>query len=142
MAEGDITIGNHYLAELLRGTIDHDTDTFKMALVNATPNIDTWENFDDVTGEISGSGYTAGGVTLASLLITEDDTNDRAAWDFADPSWINLATSTINNGVIYKSTGVSSTSVIVGWVEIATNSNGANYTVQVNANGLFLLAQG
>lgn len=135
MAEGDVTFTNHFKAELFRGTIDLDTDTFKVMLINGSPNVDTWENIDDVSTEISGSGYTADGETLASLVITENDTNNRAEWDFADVTWTNLATATISDAVIYKDTGVDSTSVVVGWVEIATNSNGGNYTLQINASG-------
>ena len=135
MAEGDNTFRNHFKAELFKGKVDLDGDTFKVQVVNATPDIDTWDNEDDITGEISATGNTTVGKSLASLLVMENDTNDRAEWDFADVTWTNLATATINNAVVYLNTGVAATSIIVGWVAISTNSNGGDYTLQINANG-------
>ncbi len=67
------------LANLLGGetagetrAIDFLSDTIKWALATATyaPNLDTHEVFADVTNEVSGTGYTAGGVTAASKTIT------------------------------------------------------------------------
>lgn len=51
---------------------DFLTDTIKVMLTTSayTPNRDTHETKADVTNEISGTGYTAGGVTLASKTIT------------------------------------------------------------------------
>jgi hypothetical protein len=56
------------LEGLLKGSIDFDTDTFKLALLDADYvfNQDTHDFFDDVSAEqITGTGYTAGGVTLS-----------------------------------------------------------------------------
>ncbi len=133
MAEGDVTHPNHFKYMLLQAYLNGKT--VKAMLVNATPNIDTWENKDDVTGEISATGYTAGGKTLGAFTFTENDTNDRGEWDFPDLTWTSLATATINNIVFYYNSGVASTSVVIGWMESATNSNGGDYTVQINANG-------
>lgn len=51
---------------------DFLSDTIKAALTTSayTPNLDTHETFADVTNEITGTGYTAGGVALASKTIT------------------------------------------------------------------------
>lgn len=51
---------------------DYLTDTIKVMLTTSTytPNRDTHETKNDITNEISGTGYTAGGVTLASKTIT------------------------------------------------------------------------
>jgi hypothetical protein len=46
---------------------DWDTDTIKSALTTAyTVDIDTHDFFNDVTNEITGTNYTAGGFTLAT----------------------------------------------------------------------------
>lgn len=52
--------------------IDFLSDTIKCSLHTSTysPNLDTHETFADVTNEVSGTGYTAGGVTLGSKTIT------------------------------------------------------------------------
>lgn len=71
---------------LLNGGIDLLSDTLKVALVTASyvPDVDTHQYYDDVTDEISGTGYTAGGKTLTGKTITQDDANDRARFDAAD----------------------------------------------------------
>lgn len=52
--------------------IDFDTDTVKAALVTSTytPDYLAHDYFNDVTNEVSGTGYTAGGATLASKTVT------------------------------------------------------------------------
>lgn len=54
------------------GSIDLDTDTLKIALTTSsfTANLDTMDFFDDVTNEVTGTGYTAGGATLGSKTLT------------------------------------------------------------------------
>jgi len=51
--------------------------TLKMALLTSTaaPNLSTWSHFSDVTNEITGTGYTAGGQALTSLTNTETAAN-------------------------------------------------------------------
>jgi len=138
MAEGDGTLYNNFKEELMLGQIDLVDDTVKVALVTGhTPDIDTHDFFDDVSGdEESGTGYTAGGETLASKTVTQDNTNDRAAWDAADVTWSGLDVGTPSHAIVYKSTGVASTSALIGYWELETASNGGDYTLQWGANGL------
>ena len=95
--------------DLARGNIDFDTDTFKVLLVTSTysPNKDTHTKRSDVTNEVTGTGYTAGGVASA-CTVTKDTANDKVTLSFAAVSW---ATSTITarGAVIYKSRGGAST---------------------------------
>ncbi len=61
------------------GDIDWLVDTIKCMILNSThtTNIDTQEFIDDVSAnEVSSTGYTAGGETLASKTSTVDNTND------------------------------------------------------------------
>jgi hypothetical protein len=66
-------------ANILGGEIGADTfavdfisDTLKAALLASTytPNLDTHEVFSDLTNEVTGTGYSAGGTTLASKTVT------------------------------------------------------------------------
>lgn len=58
--------------KLWDGSIDADSDTLKIALTTSsyTPALDTHDFFDDVTNEVVGTGYVAGGATLASKTLT------------------------------------------------------------------------
>ncbi len=142
MAVGDVTFHNKFLAELAKGNIDLDGNTFRCLLVSGlTVNIDTQHFWSDISAnEIALSGYTAGGVTLSSLLVTENDTNDRAEWDFDDPNWASIASGSISHAVIVLWTGTASTSTIVCTIE-ASNANGSSYTITIPATGIVHIQQ-
>jgi hypothetical protein len=101
-------IFNSFHRDLATGAIDCDTDTFKVMLVTSsyTPNKDTHDKRDDITNEVTGTGYTAGGATSA-VTVTLDTANDKTTIQFGAVSW---ATSTITarGAVIYKSRGGAS----------------------------------
>ena len=91
---------------ILNGAIDWDTNTINVMLVTATysPNIDTHDFRDDITNEVSGTGYTAGGYTITTPSVTQDNTNDRGVFDSEDPTW-STATITARACVLYRARG-------------------------------------
>ncbi len=124
------------------GSIDFNSDTIKVALVTSsyTPDKDSHAVFSDVTNEVVGTGYSAGGATLASCTVTQDNTNDRGVYDAADPSWATSAL-TARGAVIYKSTGVAGTSPIICYIDFGqdyTSSNGT-FSIVFNASGIFYI---
>ena len=125
-------IYNSAVNDLARGSIDFDTDTFKVLLVTSsyTPSQDNHDKRDDVTNEVTGTGYTAGGVTTA-CTVTQDNTNDRVTLSFASASW---ATSTITarGAVIYKSRGgAASADNLVCYIDFGADvtSTAATFTL-------------
>lgn len=88
------------------GSIDLDTDTIKVALATSsyTPNKDTHNYFDDITNEVSGTGYTAGGATLASKTITLTAAASWATtWASATAYKVgDLVRPTVDNGHLYR----------------------------------------
>jgi hypothetical protein len=52
--------------------VDFLSDTIKIALATSSyaPNLDSHEVFSDVTNEIAGTGYSAGGLALGSKTLT------------------------------------------------------------------------
>lgn len=80
--------------------VDYLSDTIKVALTTSSYayNLDTHEFFSDVTNEITGAGYTAGGVTLGSKTIT---------YTVADSWGVAAATSTayVVGDIVRPSTG-------------------------------------
>lgn len=128
---------------LATGAVDLDTDTFKLMLTTSTysPNRDTHNFRDDVTNEVSGTGYSAGGVTLASVAVTYDTASDEVRIDWADAAWT-TATFTTRYGVIYKSRGgASSADELVALLDFGGDQTvtGANFTIQFNANGVLYI---
>lgn len=114
-------------------------DTIKVALVTSsyTPDLDTHDFFNDVTNEVSGTGYTAGGATLGSQTLTLDTTNDRLVFDGADTTWT-TSTITARAAVVYKSTGTASTSDLICYVDFTTDrsSDGGTFQITWHANGI------
>lgn len=133
---------NNFKKNIMNGAIDLDTDTIKVALVTSayTINIDTHEFFSSITNEVSGTGYTAGGKTLTTPAVTEDTTNDRGVFDADDVSWT-TATITARAAIIYKSTGSSATSPLIGYVDFGSDqvSTAGTFTISWNASGIVLL---
>lgn len=68
---------------MARGAIDFDTDTFKVMLVTSAyvPSKDSDLKRSNVTNEVVGTGYTAGGVTSA-VTVTKDTANDKVTLSF------------------------------------------------------------
>ena len=128
-------IYNSCLNDMATGAIDFDTNSFKIELVTSsyTPNKDTHTKRSDVTNEISGTGYTAGGVSTA-VTVTNDTANDRIDINFADVSW-SSATLTAAAAVIYKTTGTASTDNLVAYLDFAGNviSTNGTFTVDITS---------
>lgn len=136
-------IYNSFKAKIMDGSIDLDTDTIKVALVTSTytPNQDTHDFFDDITNEVVGTGYTAGGATLASKTVTADTTDNEGVFDAADVTW-STSTITARGAVIYKSTGTAGTSALICYLDFTTDqsSSAADFIIAWNAEGILNLA--
>ena len=132
-------IYNSAVDDMARGAIDFDTDTFKVMLVSSaySPNKDTDLKRSAVTNEVSGTGYTAGGVTSA-CTVTKDTANDRVTLSFAAVNW---ATSTITAraAVIYKSRGgASSADELVCYVDFGGDVSSTSATFSLGSSTITL----
>lgn len=137
-------IYNSAKRDLINGSIDLDTDTIKGMLVTSTysPNIDTHTKRSDITNEVSGTGYTAGGAALTTKTVTADNTNDRAAFDADDLSW-SSSTITARGLVLYKSRGgASSADELICYIDFGSDitSTASTFSIVFNASGILLLS--
>ena len=136
-------IYNSFKKKIMDGSIDLDTDTIKVALVTSayTPDQDAHDFFDDITNEVTGTGYTAGGSSLTGKAVTQDNTNNKGVFDADDVTW-STSTITSRGAVLYKSTGISSTSALICYIDFTADksSAGGNFTIQWNASGILTLA--
>jgi hypothetical protein len=131
-------IYNSAIDDMARGAIDFDTDTFKALLVSSvySPNKDVHDRRDDVTNEVTGTGYTAGGVTTA-CTVTKDTANDRVTLQFAAVSWPS-STITARGCVYYKSRGAASTDELVAYNDFGFDFSSTNGTFSVQASTVTL----
>jgi hypothetical protein len=92
------------------GSIDYDTDTFKVMLTTSTytENKDTHTKRSDITNEVVGTGYTAGGNTVTVTVAAVDTANDRVDISLGGTTWP-TSTITARKAVYYKSRGGAST---------------------------------
>lgn len=130
----------NFLLKALNKEVDFDTDTIKVALLTSsyTPDQDAHDYFNDVSSfEVSGTGYTSGGNTLGSKTATYDSATNVIVLDAADTTW-SSSTITARYAVIYDSTGTSSTSALIGYVDFGSDqsSTNGNFTITWDATGI------
>ena len=130
----------NFLLKALNKEVDFDSDTIKVALLTSsyTPNQDTHDYFNDVSSaEVTGTGYTAGGITLASKTATYDSGTNVIVLDAADVTW-SSSTITARYAVVYDSTGTSSTSALIGYVDFGSDqsSTNGNFTITWDSTGI------
>ena len=82
-------------------------DTFKVALYTAAASLDATTTVYTTSGEVVGTGYTAGGNTL-TISVTPVAANNSSGtptsyWSFANTSWAG-ASFTARGALIYNST--------------------------------------
>jgi len=135
----------NFLKQALNKEIDWDTDTIKVALLSSsyTPNQDTHDYYDDVVGsQVSGTGYTAGGITLASKTSTYDGSNNVLVLDAADVTW-SSSTITARYAVVYNDTPASNaTKPLIGYVDFGSDqsSTNGNFTITWDSTGIVRIA--
>jgi hypothetical protein len=120
--------------------IDWDTDTIKCSLHTSTyvPDQDVHDYFNDATNEVTGTGYTAGGATLAGKTITYTGATNKITLDANDATW-SSATITARVAVVYDAqTGVATTEPLICYQlsDADITSTNGTYTVSWNANGI------
>lgn len=127
--------------DLATGTIVLTTDPLWVLLVSGyTPNAKTHAKRSDVTGEVTGTGYTAGGQALASVAATVDTTNDKTLLTATNPAW-SSSTISATGAVVYKHRGgASSADNLVSYVDFGgtVTSTAAAFTITSFATTGFL----
>lgn len=133
------------LQSMLSKEINFATDTVKAMLTTSsyTPSQSAHRYKSSVTNEVTGTGYTAGGVTLAGKTVTYTTSSNTLTLDCNDPTW---ATSTITARylVFYVSTGSDATSPLIAYVDfgqdVSSSAAAFTYTVPVTGIAQFIAA--
>jgi hypothetical protein len=140
MAEGDAAVHNNFKEQMLMKTIDGEGDTFRVALydVNYTWSPDGADTAYAVTNEVAAAGYGAGGGTVASPAVTQDDTNNLAKWDGENVTWTAMGSAAPRHALLYDDTTTPKW-VLIHW-ELNTDSNGGDYTLQFSGDGIMTVS--
>lgn len=144
MAAGTVTIMRRAMPKLSNGTLDLDTQAIKLALTTSVQALtddfagaSTDCRYADLTAEVVGAGYTAGGSTLTTVTWT------RAAavvtLDADDVSWAS-STITARYGVLYAD-GAANKDIIAYFLLDSTpadvSTTAGTFLVTWNASGIF-----
>jgi len=129
---------------MMEGSHDLDGATYNVMLTTSTytPDVDTHDFRSDVTNEVTGTGYSAGGQALGSVTVTYDSANNRAVFDAADVVW-SSSTITARYAVVYRARGgASSADELLCYVDFGTDvsSTGGAFTIAWHANGIVTAA--
>jgi hypothetical protein len=125
------------LDDSARGNIDFDTDTFWCMLVTSayTPSKTTHTKRSDVTNEVSGTGYTAGG-QVATFTATKDTVNNREDISLGAESWA-ASTITARGAVYYKHRGgLASADELVAYIDFGSDITSTAGTFALTASTL------
>lgn len=128
-------------AKVFNKEIDFDTDAMKVMLLTSsyTPNQDTHDYLDDVVAnEVTGTGYTAGGASLANKTVTYDSATNTTILDADDTTWAS-STITARYAVIYDSSpATNATRPLIGYVDFTSDqsSNAGSFTLTWDATGI------
>ena len=120
-------------------THDFLADTIKIALYTSSATLGATTTAYATTNEITGTGYTAGGVTLTNKVVGESGV--KAFLDFDDPTWTS-ATFTANGALIYNSTASDKAIAVLafggdftvsgGTFQIVLPAAGANAIIRID----------
>ena len=136
------------LYDAFTDTINHDidfsADTIKVMLLNSTFAHD---NADTVIGdvsadEVSGTGYTAGGATLANVTWTRSSGVTKL--DASDVSWTGLVVTGVKSAVIYRhdaSDAAKRHLIASGALDSAAFNVDGDYEIIWNANGILTVTK-
>lgn len=118
---------NSFKVDQANGDIDFTNDNIKVLLVTDqyVPNINTHKKRSDITDEVVGAGYVAGGQAMANINVVQDDSNNRATLDANDNQWT-PSTITARGAVLYKDVGSPATDLLIGYLDFGTDIISAN----------------
>ena len=112
--------------QILLGEHDLDTDVLKIALYTDTAILGPDTTVYTTAGETTGSGYTAGGISLTNVTVNSG--NGIAYVSFDDPSWAG-ASFTARGALIYNSSK-SNKSMFV--LDFGTNQTAVSETFMLD----------
>lgn len=140
MASGlyGITFLNALKNDLALDLDDTTADRFKVMLVTSsyTPNFGTHDFKSDVTNEVSGTGYDAGGKSLSSVTLTQ--TGGTITFDAANLTWAS-STITARGAVVYDDSLTNDP--LICYIDFGADksSSAGDFVLTFNASGIFTL---
>ena len=133
-----------FLQSMANKEIDLDTDVIKVMLCTSayTPDQDTHQYKSSVTNEVTGTGYTAGGATLGTVVVSYTAGTNTLMFDAADTTWASSSI-TARYAVIYDSTpATDATRPLIAYIDLDSDrtSVASEFKLTWNASGIITWA--
>jgi O-acetylhomoserine/O-acetylserine sulfhydrylase-like pyridoxal-dependent enzyme len=122
------TLCSSFKQESWLGIHDLDTDVLKMALYTSAASLGADTTVYTTTGEVSGTGYTAGGVVLTNVQVLLSGTTAYATFD--NPAWTGV-NFTARGALIYNTSKANRAIAVLDFG--ADKFAGPNFRVQLPA---------
>lgn len=118
-----------------------EAETHKMLMTTDTftPDFTVHDFRDDVTNEVTGTGYTAGGVTVTTTEITL--ATGTLTFDAADTVYTTVTISNAMASVFYFNVGTAATDQLILLQDFITaaSATAANFTIQHSGTGILTI---
>lgn len=118
--------------------LDLGAENNKIAMVQDgyTPDYNLHDFYADLTNEVSGTGYTAGGAVLTGTTVTA--ASGLVTFDASNPTWASSTITDAMGGVIYHDLVTDELVCLMDFVT-AASSSGGTFTIEIAGTGIFTL---
>ena len=127
------------MIDTLGESLEAEDNKVLMVTDSEVPNFDTHDFRADITAEVTGTGYTSGGVAITTTEITL--ASGVLTFDGADVSWSSSTIANAMAAVGYTNVSGTATDQLIwlsDFVSAASSSSGT-FTVQWSGSGIFTL---
>lgn len=125
-----------FLIDTAGESIEAEDNNELLVTDSETPNFDTHDFRNDVTAEVSGTNYSAGGVAITSTEVTLS--SGTLTFDAADTTYSTVTISNVMAGIIYTNVGTAATDQLFALQDFVTaaSATAANFVIQHHSNGI------
>lgn len=134
------TVFSNFARNLAIARHNFSSDTLKVLLVSSIPtegNIDAWIARSDVTNEITGTGYTAGGIAQAYTLNALDTAANRQTVTLTNivNGWTTATFSAVG-AIVYKNSGVATTDYLIEFIDFGATvtATAGNFSITYSSD--------
>jgi hypothetical protein len=137
---------NQALADILTGSIDMDSNTLKIMLVDASYTYDpdhqvvdngandaTDPSFNEIVATNYTGGFAGAGRKTATLTVSKQDANNRAVITIGDLTWTALGgatNDTVGGAILIKEITNDTSSRVIAFFDLTdTPTNGGDFTL-------------
>lgn len=135
------TFYGNFWTSLARKEVDFAFDTIKTMLTTSsyTPDRDAHRYKSSVTNEVAGTGYAAGGLTLASSALVYDSVNHRLRFTAGNAAWSGATITGARRAVVYDATpSTDATRPLIMWVDFGQDLSPVNGTISLTWDAIGL----